>query len=25
VGLRFAFDLVLQPDELFSLRPAEAP
>jgi len=23
VGLRFAFDLVLQPDELFSLRPVE--
>jgi uncharacterized membrane protein YfcA len=25
VGLRFAFDLVLQPDELYSLRPVEAP
>jgi uncharacterized membrane protein YfcA len=25
VGLRFAFDLVLQPDELFSLRPVETP
>ena len=23
VGLRFAFDLVLQPSELFSLRPVE--